>query len=163
LDTLCLELGPPATVLPSVPALMENQTNRERYDGLTRGCGGSCHNDFINPLGFAFEDFDGIGRARTTDNGRPVDTTGSYPFANGTQSFNGSTELMQQIASGPQAHQCWSKRLASYALERDIVDVERPTVEALATVSQGSGGSLKQVMLALVKSDAFRTHVGGGK
>jgi len=163
LDTLCLELGPPAAVLPSVPALKENQTNRDRYDALTSGCGGTCHNDYINPLGFAFEDFDGIGRARTTDNGQPVDTTGSYPFADGTQNFSGSAELMQEIAKSPQAHQCWSKRLASYALERDIVDAERPTVEALGAVSQASGGSLKQVMLALVKSDAFRTHVGGGK
>lgn len=163
LDTLCLELGPPAAVLPSVPALEPNQTNRERYDALTKGCGGSCHNDYINPIGFAFEDYDGIGRARTTDNGQPVNTSGSYPFASGTQTFSGSAELMKQIAAGSQAHQCWSKRLASYALERDIVDAERPTVEALATVSQASGGSLKQVMLALVKSDAFRTHVGGGK
>ncbi|HYQ44242.1 MAG TPA: DUF1592 domain-containing protein [Polyangiaceae bacterium] len=163
LDTLCLELGPPATVLPSVPALQANQTNRQRYDGLTKGCGGSCHNEYINPLGFAFEDYDGIGRARTTDNGQPVDTRGSYPFADGSKSFSGSAELMQQIANGPQAHQCWSKRLASYALERDIVDAERPTVDALAAVSRASGGSLKQVMLALVKSNAFRTHVGGGK
>lgn len=163
LDTLCLELGPPAAVLPSVPALVANQTNRQRYEGLTKGCGGSCHNDYINPVGFAFEDYDGIGRARTTDNGQPVNTSGSYPFADGTQNFSGAAELMQQIANGSQAHQCWSKRLASYALERDIVDAERPTVEALAAVSQASGGSLKQVMLALVKSNAFRTHVGGGQ
>jgi hypothetical protein len=163
LDTLCFELGPPATVLPSVPALKPNQTNRQRYETLTNGCGAPCHNVYINPLGFAFEDFDGIGRYRTSDNGQPIDTSGSYPFANGTQDFKDAAELMQLIASGPQAHQCWSKKLASYALERDIVEAERPTIEALGAVSQASGGSFKQVMLALVKSDAFRTHVGGAK
>jgi len=163
LDTLCMELGPPATVLPSVPALEPNQTNRQRYETLTNGCGAPCHNLYINPLGFAFEDFDGIGRHRTSDNGQPIDTSGSYPFANGTQNFNDSAALMQVIANGPQAHQCWSKKLFSYALERDIVAAERPTVEALGAVSQASGGSFKEVMLALVKSDAFRTHVGGGK
>ena len=93
----------------------------------------------------------------------PVDTTGSYPFSDGTRDFKDSTELMQEIASGPQAHQCWSKKLASYALERDIVDAERPTIEALGAVSQASGGSLKQVMVALVQSQAFRTHVGGAQ
>ena len=162
MDTLCLELGPPSGVtLPPVPAQEANQTNRERYEGLTNGCGRPCHTVYINPVGFSFEQYDGIGRFRTTDNGKPVDTTGSYPFSDGTQSFKDSGDLMQEIAKGPQAHQCWSKKLASYALERDIVDSERPTVEALGAVSQASGGSLKQVMLALVQSQAFRTHVGG--
>jgi hypothetical protein len=163
LDTLCLDLGPPAVVLPSVPALEPNQTNRQRYEALTNTCGKPCHTVYINPLGFAFENYDGLGRTRSTDNGQPVDTTGSYPFADGTQSFSGAAELMQELANGSQAHQCWSKRLAGYALERDIVDAERPMVDALGAVSQASGGSLKQVMLALVKSDAFRTHVGGAQ
>ncbi|HEY3253787.1 MAG TPA: DUF1592 domain-containing protein [Polyangiaceae bacterium] len=164
LDTLCLELGPPSGVtLPPVPAQEANQTNRERYEGLTNGCGAPCHTVYINPVGFAFEQYDGIGRLRSTDNGKPVDTTGSYPFSDGTRNFKDSDELMQEIANGPQAHQCWSKKLASYALERDIVDSERPTVEALGAVSQATGGSLKQVMLALVQSQAFRTHVGGAQ
>jgi len=163
LDSLCLELGPPSMMLPPVPALMPNQTNRQRYEGLTNGCGAPCHTVYINPLGFAFENFDGVGRFRTTDNGQAIDTTGSYPFAEGTKQFNGATDLMKTIANGKQAHQCWSKKMASYALERDIVDAERPMVESLGAVSAASGGSLKQVMLALVQSDAFRTRVGGGQ
>jgi hypothetical protein len=160
-DTLCVGLGPPSMMLPSVPAIEANQTNRQRYQALTEGCGAPCHTVFINPLGFAFENFDGVGRARTTDHGQPVDTTGSYPFAEGTLSFSGAPELMQLIAEGAQAHQCWSKKLASYALERDMVEAERPVIEQLGAVSLQSGGSLKEVMLALVRSDAFRTHVGG--
>ncbi len=162
-DTLCTELGPPATTLPPVPALAPNQSNRQRYEGLTNGCGAPCHTVYINPLGFAFEDFDGLGRSRTTDNGQPVDTTGSFPFAEGTENFSGAPELMQEMANGSRAHQCWAKKMASYALERDIVDAERPLVESLGAVSMASGASLKAVMLALVQSDAFRTHVGGGQ
>jgi len=163
LDSLCLELGPPAANLPPVPAIAPNQTNRIRYTELTKGCGGACHNTYINPVGFAFEDYDGLGRFRTTDHGQPVDTTGSYPFSDGTKNFSNSTDLMQTIAASPQAHQCWSKKLATYALERDIVDAERPLVEALGAASAASGASLKQVALALVQNDAFRTHVGGAK
>jgi hypothetical protein len=163
LDTLCTELGPPNAVLPSVPALAQNQSNRQRYEGLTNGCGVPCHTVYINPLGFAFEDYDGVGRYRSTDNGQPVDTTGSYPFAEGTETFSGAPQLMQEIASGTQAHACWAKKMASYALERDITDAERPLVDALGTVSMTSGASLKQVMLALVQNDAFRTHVGGAQ
>jgi len=43
------------------------------------------------------------------------------------------------------------------------VGVEEATVEALGAVSQASGSSLKQVMLALVKHDAFRTRAGGAQ
>ncbi len=163
IDSMCLALGPPEQMLPPVPALQANQTNRARYDSLTSACGAPCHTVYINPLGFAFEDYDGLGRYRTTDNGQPVDTTGQYPFNGETKTFKDSKELMQLIASSPEAHQCWSKKLASYALERDIVGTERPMVEALGAVSAASGGSLKQVMLALVQNDAFRTRVGGAK
>jgi len=164
LDSLCLELGPPSGVeLPPVPPQEATQTNRQRYETLTNGCGKPCHTVYINPIGFAFEDYDGIGRYRSSDNGQQVDTSGSYPFADGTHTFKEASELMQLIASGPQAHQCWSKKLASYALERDIVAAERPTIESLGAVSQATGGSLKQVMIALVQSPAFRTHVGGAQ
>ena len=163
LDTLCVELDPPAAVLPSVPALAPSQSNRQRFEGLTKTCGGTCHNVYINPVGFAFEEFDGLGRRRTTDNGQPLNTAGEFPFAEGVQTFNNSAELMQLVASSAQAHQCWSKKMAGYALERDVVEADQPVVEALGAVSQASGGSLKQVMLALVQNDAFRTRVGGGK
>ncbi len=161
LDSLCLKLGPPVAVLPSVPALQPNQTNRQRFESLTGGCGGTCHNVFINPLGFAFEGYDGLGRQRTTDNGQPVDATGSYPLRSGTQTFDNATELMHLLADSAEAHECWSKKLVSYALERDVVDADQALVEELGAVSQASDGSLKQVMLALVQSDAFRTRIGG--
>jgi hypothetical protein len=68
---------------------------------------------------------------------------------------------MELMASGNQAHRCWSKKMASYALERDIVESDRPLVEALGAVSRETGGSLKDVMVALVRTDAFRLRVGG--
>jgi len=161
LDTLCADPGLPSLDLPPVPALAPNQTNRERYQALTEGCAAVCHGQIINPIGFAFESFDGVGRYRDMDNGRPVDTSGKYPFAEGTKSFAGATALMQSIADGSQAHQCYAKKLASYALERDLVDSERPLIESLGATSRTTGASLKEIMLALVKTDAFRTHVGG--
>ncbi len=161
LDTLCRDPGLPNAVLPSVPALEPGQTNRQRYDALTKECGASCHGQIINPVGFAFENFDGLGRYRDTDNGQPVDSTGTYTFVEGTLDYSGSTELMQLIASGVQAHQCYAKKVASYAMERDIVATERPLIESLGQTSLTTGASLKELMVALVKNDAFRTHVGG--
>ena len=84
LDVLCATLGPPATVIPPIPPLEAGQTNRQRIDKLTGTCGQSCHNDMINPLGFAFEHFDGMGQWRDTENGGlTIDSSGSYTFADG--------------------------------------------------------------------------------
>ena len=64
LDVLCAPLGQPAAEVPQLPAPKAGQTNRQRVDEHTKGCGASCHNQLINPLGFAFENFDGMGQYR---------------------------------------------------------------------------------------------------
>jgi hypothetical protein len=139
--------------------LMPGQTNREMIATLTQGCGHQCHTHYINPLGFAFENFDGMGRLRDTDNGKPVDTRAAYPFAEGVKEFADSAQLMAIMAESRQAHACYSKKIASHALQRDIVERDVPTFDAMTAVSM-AGGSLKDVMLALVKDPAFRTRQG---
>ena len=163
LDVLCATLGPPATVIPAVPALKPGQTNRQRIDELTGGCGQSCHNDMINPLGFGFENFDGMGQWRDTENGGlAIDASGSYTFSDGvTRSWTGSGELMQVLASAPQTHNCYAKKLASYGLQRDIVAKDMPLITALTTSSMATTGSTKQMIIDLVRNNAFRTHAGG--
>jgi len=163
LDVLCAVLGPPAAVLPAVPALMPGHTNRQRISTLTAGCGGACHNQQINPIGFAFEHFDGVGRYQETENGNlPIDSSGSFTFTEGKQSYAGAAELMQQMAAGTQAHTCYSKKLASFAMQRDIVDKDKPLLDALAKASMADG-SVKRVILELVRSDAFRVRTAGNQ
>ena len=79
------------------------------------------------------------------------------------QTFANATELMDIVANGTQAHRCYAKKVATYALERDLIEGERPLVERLGEVSRATGTSLKQVMVALAKDDSFRTHVGGAQ
>jgi hypothetical protein len=115
----------------------------------------------INPLGFAFERFDSMGQPRDTDNGLTIDSTGKYTFADGTtKTWQDAAGLMQVLASTPQVHTCYAKKLASYSLQRDVVATDMPMLQSLTTVSVGQGGSVKQLIVNLVKSDAFRTHGG---
>jgi len=163
LDVLCAPLGPPA-VVPPVPPLQPGQTNRQRIDTLTSGCGANCHNSMINPIGFSFEHFDGMGQYRDTENGGlPIDSSGSYTFNEGPKTFQDNVGLMDAMANGEQAHLCYAKKLASFALQRDVVMADLPWLNKLATASRADGGSVKQVMLELAKSDAFRTHLGGAQ
>ncbi|XYH93786.1 DUF1592 domain-containing protein [Sorangium sp. So ce1128] len=162
LDMLCAPLGSPSPDIPPVPPLAPGQTNRERITQLTSSCGGSCHNALINPVGFAFEHFDGMGQYRDEENGGlPVDSSGVYSFSEGAKSFADAGELMHHIAEGEQAHLCYAKKLASFALQRAVIPSDLPLVETLAEVSRGASGSVKEMMLELVKNEAFRTRVGG--
>jgi hypothetical protein len=164
LDVLCAPLGTFAGVIPPLPEAMPGQTNRMRVDAHTKGCGSSCHNEMINPLGFAFDNFDGMGAYRTTEtNGSEVltiDPSGSFTFMDGTKSYKDAKELMQVLASSQQTHMCYSKRLAGYGLQRNIVQTDMPMLTKLASTSQNAG-SVKQVIVELVKQDAFRVRAGG--
>jgi hypothetical protein len=162
LDVLCAKLGPPATVIPPLPPLKPGQTNRERVSTLTSGCGLACHNEMINPLGFALEHFDGMGLYRDQENGGlQIDSSGSYAFSNGRQEFGNAAELMELLSSEQQTHLCFAKKMASFALQRDIVDADLPWLNKLAASSLSKGASVKEVMVELAKSDAFRTHLDG--
>ena len=157
---LCGKLGPPTPDLPQIPPLAPGQTNRERITTLTAGCGGDCHGKLIDPLGFAFENFDGMGQLRSEDNGKPVDTQASYPFAEGERLFANASELMRILADSQQSHLCYSKQLAEYGLGRDVVADDLGTLDVLSKVSLQQA-SLKELALALVKDPAFRLRKGG--
>lgn len=163
LDVLCATLGPPAANIPPIPPLQPGQTNRQRIDTLTGTCGASCHNSMINPLGFAFEHFDGMGQWQDTENGGlTIDASGSYTFADGTtKTWNDAAGMMQALATSPQTHTCFAKKLASFGMQRDVIASDMPLLNSLTSASMASGtNSEKQLILQLVRSDAFRTHGG---
>jgi hypothetical protein len=165
LDVLCAPLGMPAAVVPPLPASKPGQTNRMRVDEHTKGCGLACHNQMINPLGFAFENFDGMGQYREMEQTGgeilPIDSSGSFDFVGGTKTYANAADLMRVLAEDQQSHLCYAKKLASFGLQRDVVAADFPLLTKLAATSTSSSGSVKQVILDLVKQDSFRTRVGG--
>lgn len=151
---LCHPLANIAADIPPIPAPAAGQTMREAVTALT-SCGASCH-AAIDPLGFALENFDGLGRERSEDNGKPVDTASSYPFADGARQFADGNELMNVMAESTQVHTCYSKNLTGYALGRDVAPDDEPLVEGLGEVSLSH--SLRELALALVRDPAFRSR-----
>lgn len=165
LDVLCAVLGPSSPNIPPPPERRPGETNRQRIEELTAGCGGSCHAEIINPLGFAFEHFDGMGQYRDTETSDgqelPIDSSGAYGLGGKKVEFADHTELMSALATSQEAHLCYAKQLASFALQRDIVASDLPLLSELSGVSRASDGSIQKIMLDLIRSDSFRTHVGG--
>ncbi len=161
---LCAHLTPPPGQIPALPAPMQGQTNRERVTAHTGPgtCGGACHAAIINPIGFAFENFDAIGQERSMDNGKPIDTTGEYEFSDGIKAFSGAPALLEMLAESPQAHACYSSKLAEYALSRDLVEADRPLVSQLEETSMAMN-SIKEILLTIIQSPAFATRSGGAQ
>lgn len=155
-NVLCLALSQLPDVLPVLPVSEPGLTNRERSSRLVASdtCA-ACH-QYIDPFGFAFENFDGLGRERTQDNGLPVDTTGVYPFAT-SKRFADSTQLMAILAESPLAHDCYAKHLTEFGLARTLTEADAPLVAQLGTSSLEQDEPLRGLALALVASETFRS------
>jgi hypothetical protein len=161
---LCAELSPPPGIIPALPTVEPGQTNRERVNAHTGPgtCGESCHGTIINPIGFAFENFDSMGQLRDTDNNKPVDTSSAYAFVDGLKEFDGAPELMALLADSPQVHACYAREMAEFSLGRDIDGQDRTLIDELQRGSLFDQESIKDLLMAVVVSPAFgrRSPVG---
>jgi hypothetical protein len=138
-----------------------NATTRERFKNHSTDpqCY-ACH-QFIDPPGFTFEHYDGMGLWRDTENGKPIDATGGV-----TASREGSlvgpvanvNELVAKLATSPRVHACVSKEVYRFALGRQLTDADSCTTEQIADRFFKSGGSFKDLFLAIVESEAFRMN-----
>lgn len=122
---LCEEVGAPSavnTVAAQATAAANphfaSLTTREQYEAMMEqgaACSG-CHRQFM-PLGFAFGHFDALGRHRTTQQGRAIDTrVADVPFAGELQSFTGAQQLVDALAASPQTATCFSKNFVKFTL-----------------------------------------------
>jgi len=164
-EVLCIEFPPPPGEIPPLPEFQPGQTNRQRVNGHTgpNTCGAGCHSEIINPLGFAFENFDTIGMVRTVDNGQPIDTSGAYRLPDGLRSFANATELLTILAESPQTHACFAKHVAEFTLARDLTDADRADVFELMDVSLEPSSSMKEMVLSIVHSPSFLVRNGGAQ
>jgi len=119
---LGVSLRPPAeAVTPLAPELHPTLTTRERVALQTQvGNCMSCHG-IINPLGFTLEHFDAVGRYRDTDNGKPVDATGSYRQRSGALiKLTGARQLGEYLAGSDEAHAAFVEQMCHYLTQQPI-------------------------------------------
>lgn len=157
---LCNELSPPPNiVLPPLPQPDPTLTNREQIAALTEGCGAACHVPFINPAGFAFENFDGLGRYRETENGKPIDASGSYTFHEGKKAFADVAGFSEALAESQQAHACYTEKWAANLFARQPRQADKELARRLAQRSIDERLSSIDLVIALVTDETFVTRV----
>ncbi len=158
LELLCTKLMPPPNGVPPLPPIGDGQTNRERVEVSTSvaPCNG-CHEVYINPLGFAFENYDAVGQWRDTDNGQTVNAAATYMLDGVAVSYNNAVELSALLARSPTVHECYTKNWLEYAIGRPPATEEDSVMKTIAQTS-ATGAAMSDVLAAITGLETFRAR-----
>ena len=117
----------------------------------------ACH-VLLDTLGFAFEGFDAIGRVRSTDNGAPIDTTGTIQSTTPPGAvIDGPVDLAAVMSQDRGVETCMAQQWLTFALGRELGSADDPSVQQAFAQFQAAGFNLKAVIVAVLTSDAFLT------
>jgi len=159
-NLLCTPIDPPppdvnATALP--PA--DGTTARDRFKAHEVGTCAGCHAQ-MDPIGLAFENFDGLGRYRTTDGGVTIDATGELLDAGDDLAgkFNGVVELGKKLAGSRTVADCLANQWFRFALGRIESADDACSLKSVHQRFADSKFNVRELITATVLSDAFR-HV----
>jgi hypothetical protein len=153
---LCRELPPPPANVPPAKPATAGGTTRERFtEHDTNECARGCHN-LIDPLGFAFENYDGIGKYRTTDNGKPVDASGEVSLDSATRPFANAVELSAALAASAEVRRCFATQWVRFALARQETTADAASVDTAAAAFFADGASVRDLMVAVATMRSFR-------
>lgn len=151
--------APPPAPPADVPALEERRlgldvalrTQLEKHRA-SPACA-SCHAR-MDPLGFALENFDAIGRWREKDGKLPIDPSGTLPDR---RSFKDYKDLRQILKADATAFtECLTEKILIYALGRGLERRERKTVKGIAERVASDGHRFSALVLEIVKSAPFQ-------
>lgn len=153
-----------STAIEEVTAMQSNLSERERsdYRATTAPCMG-CHPGF-DPYGVALENFDVIGRYRTTDpEGRPIDASVKLPPIAGGGTAKNAVEVGQMLASTGAFASCVGTKLITYALAETGVSGRSCASKAVANAFANSDQSFGALVRAVALSKAIsQRSVSGG-
>ena len=150
---------PPPPPPAEVPALEEKTfagglSVRERLmeHRANPACAG-CHN-LMDPLGFALEHYDAIGRWRKFEAEQPVDATGSFP---GGQEFDGVSGLERAILDRPELFVgTLVEKLLIYSLGRVVEYYDAPAVRKIVRDARPDGFRFSSLILGVAQSKPFQ-------
>jgi hypothetical protein len=114
----------------------------------------SCHAR-MDPLGFAMENFDGVGKWRTKDAGNPIDASGTFP--DGT-TFNGPGGLRNLLLTTHRDEfiSTVTSKLLTYALGRGLEYYDQPAIRSIDREACRDNYTLSALITAIVKSTPFQ-------
>lgn len=155
---LCQEFPPPPPNAGGVPKVDPSATTRERFAQHTQNAAcKSCH-QYIDDVGFGFERFDAMGKVRSTENGKPIDSLGDMNdverMGAGTHAkFASLKELGDTLASSNAAASCYVRQYYRFARGRN--EDGSCSTRALEASFRSKKTDLRELMIDLVTSEDF--------
>ncbi|HET6146989.1 MAG TPA: DUF1592 domain-containing protein [Polyangia bacterium] len=151
---LCGVMPPPPNNVPKPADASAGGTMRQRMEVHDQNpCAGSCHR-IIEPLGFAFEEYGGIGEFRTVDNNAPVDSSGTIVLDGQTHPYSNAPELVKLLAASDSVKGCFATQWLRYAFGRAETPADQASLNA-ATGALTSTGDIRELIVALTRSRTF--------
>jgi hypothetical protein len=147
---------PPDAFVPLAPDLHPDLTTRERVTLQTQpGECMACH-QIINPLGFALEQFDAVGRFRETERGKPVNAAASYQAPSGeTVEITGARELAEYLAASPDCHAAFVEQLFHHLVQQPVAAYGPQTLENLTQRFVDGNFNIRQLAVEIVVATAL--------
>ncbi len=151
--------APPPPPPPDVPALKESGTDgqprsvRERMETHRRNPACAVCHVRMDPLGFALENFDSLGKWRTVSDGAPIDAAAALP--DGTQ-FQGVAGLRTLLVSHRDDFvRTFTEKLLAYAVGRGVEYYDRPAVRKITREAAADNYRWSALIAGIVKSTPF--------
>ena len=152
---LCMALEVPATItVPPLPEPKPGQTTRERVSVHSAAPCATCH-VLIDPVGFSFENYDAIGRYRTMEENKPVDASGTFSIGKDSVKFKNAVELLPAMAKSQEVRDCMATQWWRYALRRQELQSEDPSLKLVREAFRQSGNDLRELLVAFTRTRAF--------
>jgi hypothetical protein len=152
---------PDAGVLSEAKEAVLSGSLRERMEQhRSRPDCSPCHSR-MDPLGFAFENFDGIGAYRELDGKFPIDGSGVLP---GGRSFKGAAELKAILLEEREAFaRALTEKLLTFALGRGLEYYDQCAVEQVVKAAASKDYRFQSLVVEVVKSVPFTMRRGPGR
>jgi hypothetical protein len=147
---------PPIAVAPLAPDLHPDLTTRERVAMQTKPTNCMTCHGVINELGFALESFDAIGRHREQDRGKPVDDSGSYVTASGSEvEFRGARQLAEFLAGNTETHAAFAEQLFHHLVQQPVRAYGQDTLEQLCSSFEEQGFHIRKLAVDVLAVSAL--------
>jgi hypothetical protein len=114
----------------------------------------SCHSK-MDPLGFALENYDGVGAWRDEDNGTPIDSSGVLPDGS---KFNGAAGLREALLKNHKEEfiSTFTEKLMTFALGRGLEPYDRPVMRSIMREAEKHNTTIPALINAIVQSPQFQ-------
>lgn len=155
---LCQTLAPPPNdVNIQPPEVDPTATTREKFSehSSNPACAG-CHR-LMDPIGFGFESYDGIGQFRAQDHGLPVDATGELTGTRDSDgAFDGAVELAARLGESADVRECVATQWFRFGYGHGEEKADACAMTQLQEAFRAAGYNVKELLVALTRTDAFR-------